>query len=158
MQNNFSPNSRVWVYQSDRNLNESETEEVQKKVDFFTQDWTAHNQMLKAKGEIIKGRFLVLIVDETQAGASGCSIDKSVRFVQQLGENLETDFFNRLIFSFIDEKNNIQSVGKQQLKAFFAENKINENTLIFDTLVSNYADFQNGFTKTLGESWMRKMV
>ena len=80
----FSSHSRVWIYQSDRKLTADEVVQIQMNLDNFTRSWTAHNNQLKAKAEIRYNRFLVLIVDESQAGASGCSIDKSVNFMKQL--------------------------------------------------------------------------
>jgi hypothetical protein len=58
----FSENSRVWVYQSDKKLSDSEVQQVQNQLDSFTTSWTAHNNQLKAKAEIRYNRFLILIV------------------------------------------------------------------------------------------------
>jgi hypothetical protein len=35
-------------------------------------------------------------VDQSEASASGCSVDSSVRLVKELGKELEVDFFNRM--------------------------------------------------------------
>lgn len=72
----FSQHSRVWIYQSDRKLTDPEVGKIQQELDDFTIGWTAHNNQLKARAEIRYNRFLILIVDESQAGASGCSIDR----------------------------------------------------------------------------------
>jgi hypothetical protein len=48
----------------------------------FCIQWTAHGANLKAYGEVRHHRFIVMIVDETAAGASGCSIDKSIHFIR----------------------------------------------------------------------------
>jgi hypothetical protein len=39
---------------------------------------------------------VVFVVDQSITSASGCSVDSSVRFVKELGKELEIDFFNRL--------------------------------------------------------------
>ena len=69
----FSENSRVWVYQADRELTNDEVLQAQILLDNFTTGWTAHSNQLKAKGEVRYNRFFILIVDESQAGASGCT-------------------------------------------------------------------------------------
>ena len=86
----FSENSRVWIYQSDKELNDEQAVRVATLLNNFATQWTAHNHQLKAKAEVRYNRFLVLIVDETQAGASGCSIDKSANFMKALEQT--TDF------------------------------------------------------------------
>src|ERR1700712_476692 len=90
----FSENSRVWVYQSDKQLSDADVIKLQVQLDNFTTGWTAHNNQLKAKAEIRYNRFIVLIVDESQAGASGCSIDKSVHFMQQVEQQFGIKLFD----------------------------------------------------------------
>ncbi len=158
MINNFSPDSKIWIYQADRLLSDAETAIVNEKTASFTAQWISHNNGLKAMGECLHQLFLVLMVDESQAGASGCSIDKSVRFIKTMEDELGVSFFNRLKFSFFDENKNIQIVDKQSFKQFFLEEKINNDTLVFDTLVQNKREFDAFFVKKLSESWHKRMV
>jgi hypothetical protein len=155
---NFSPFSRVWIYAADRQLNEKETAQINAAANDFVTQWTSHNNALKAFAMVEHHRFLVLSVDESQAGASGCSIDKSVRFIHQIGEEFGIDFFNRLQFSFFDEAKNMQTVDKKTLQDFFQQGKINEKTIVVDTLVDNLEKFETGFCKPLGESWHRRIL
>ena len=76
--------SKVWMYQSSRPLSPEEQQRINVEMQAFARQWTAHNQQLKAWGGVLEDRVLVLMVDETVAGASGCSIDKSVHFMQDL--------------------------------------------------------------------------
>jgi hypothetical protein len=41
-------------------------------------------------------QLIVLSVDDSSLGASGCSIDSSVKFIKELGTELKVDFFNRM--------------------------------------------------------------
>src|ERR1700749_1742248 len=98
----FSENSRVWIYQSDKKLADAEVQQIQQNLDAFTTQWTAHNPQLKAKAEVRYNRFLILIVDESQAGASGCSIDKSVNFMQHLERQFNINLFDRFNLAYRD--------------------------------------------------------
>jgi hypothetical protein len=111
----FSSHSRVWVYQSDRKLTADEAVQIQMHMDNFTRSWTAHNNQLKAKAEIRYNRFLVLIVDESQAGASGCSIDKSVNFMKQLEQEFGINLFDRFNLAYRDGEE-IISVPRHQFE------------------------------------------
>ena len=50
--------------------------------------------------EIRYNRFIILIVDESHAGASGCSIDKSVHFMQQLEQEYGINLFDRFNLAY----------------------------------------------------------
>ena len=155
---NFSPSSRVWVYQADRVLTNEETGKIASEASDFVTDWSSHNRALKASAELVHQRFLVLIVDESQAGASGCSIDKSVHFVEKIGSDFNVNFFNRLLFSYLDAENRVQTIDKKTLNQLFQEGKINDDTLVFDTLVNTYLAYNQEFVKRMKESWFNKMI
>ena len=67
----FSPQSKVWIYQSNRAFSNAEVTAIQQKLDDFTAQWQAHGQQLKAKAEIIYQFFIVFTVDEASAGVTG---------------------------------------------------------------------------------------
>ena len=92
--------SRVWIYQSNRVFSLSEVKDIEVILHAFTSDWTAHNQQLHAYFEIKYHQFIVLIVDETQAGASGCSIDKSVRLMKDLEQKFNINLFARFNIAY----------------------------------------------------------
>src|SRR5437868_414127 len=94
--------ARVWVYQSNRELTGTETKTIAEKTAAFADKWTAHNQALRAAFEIRYNRFLILMIDEKEAMASGCSIDSSVHFIQSLEKEFHINFFDRMLFSFIN--------------------------------------------------------
>src|SRR3546814_19240373 len=71
----FSDNSRVWIFQSNRELSPDEIKWAFPKLQGFISEWQAHGQALAAKVEIRYNRFIVVMVDETNSAASGCSID-----------------------------------------------------------------------------------
>ena len=97
------------------------------------------------------------VVDESNAGASGCSIDSSVHFIRQLGEAFNTDFFDRQLFSYI-EKEQVETLDRIGLKEAYKEGRISDDTRFFDTLVQNMGDFQKQWLKPLGQSWLKRLI
>jgi hypothetical protein len=94
---NFSPTSRVWYYLSDRPFDSTESDYIQTKIDeFVTVNWKSHGAKLNATGILLHNQLIVLSVDDSSLGASGCSIDSSVKFIKELGTELKVDFFNRM--------------------------------------------------------------
>lgn len=153
----FPPDARVWVYQSSRTFSEKEVAEVQGALVAFSRQWTSHNLKLKATGEVLYNRFIVLAVDESQAGASGCSIDKSVAFIRSLQTVLDTDLFDRMRFAFLSE-GEMYSIPREEFASLYAKGEINDSTLVFDPLVDTVGKLRNEFIKPLGQSWHIRMV
>lgn len=148
----FSENSRVWVYQSDKKLTDNEVLEIKVLLDNFTTIWTAHNNQLKAKAEIRYNRFLILVVDESQAGASGCSIDKSVNFMKQLQDQFNINLFDRFNLAY-REGEEILSAGRNDFEALLKHGKIGTETIVFNNLVQNLTELQTKWEVPFKDSW-----
>jgi len=154
----FSDQSRIWIYQSGREFGEAEIEKINGHLKQFAEKWVSHQQQLIAHGEVLHGRFIVLMVDDVQGnGASGCSIDTSVKFVQELGKAYETDLFNRLEFAYFKE-GSVKVVHKCELPALFASGVITDQTLFFDNLVKNKGELKERWMVPLKDSWHRRFV
>jgi hypothetical protein len=148
----FSENSRVWVYQSDKKLTDNEVLQIKVLLDNFTIGWTAHNNQLKAKAEVRYNRFLILVVDESQAGASGCSIDKSVNFMKQLQDQFNLNLFDRFNLAYRDGEE-ILSAGRNDFEALLKEGKIRTETIVFNNLIQNLAELQTKWEVPFKDSW-----
>ena len=95
-------NSRLWVYQSNRDLIENEIKIINDQLSTFIDSWQAHGKDLKASFEIKYNRFVVIAVDEISQNATGCSIDDSVRILRKIENQIGVDFFDRMSILFKD--------------------------------------------------------
>ena len=154
----FPDESRVWIYQADKPLREEDIPLVNEDIEAFCKQWTSHNQDLKAIGGIMHDLFVVLVVDETMASTSGCSIDKSVAFVKKLEQKYHCTLLERSNIAWLDEKEEIQIIPLNALKQAVGDGQINLNTRVFDNLVANRKDYFQRWTVPLGESWMKRFV
>lgn len=157
MRTDLSIESRVWLYQSERELSEKEIEFLKSSLKDFCISWTAHDKALKADCEILHGRFILLTVDETQTDASGCSIDKSVRKLKELSNEMNLDFFNRMELAYL-EGENVKTLPISQIKDALNEGKISEDTLFFNTLVKDLRELRENFKQPLKEHWIKKTL
>jgi hypothetical protein len=149
--------SKLWIYQSDRDFTYDELDSARPRIFEFLDQWTSHNQTLLTYGNVFHKRFLVFFVDETVSGASGCSIDKSVHFVEELGASLGMDFFGRAIFSFIKD-DEVRFINKADMKSAYQNNEIDDDTLFFDHLVKTKDDFLKKWLVPLNASWHKKFI
>lgn len=149
--------AKIWIYQADRALIDNELRLAEDRVGEFVKSWAAHGVELSSFGEIRHNLFVILAVDERKYGASGCSIDGSVRFITDLGKELGVDFFDRMRFAVLvgDE---IRLLDRTSLESGFAEGKYNSQTLFFDNLVADYGAYQSTWLKPIGGSWLEKLV
>jgi hypothetical protein len=153
----FPDDSRVWIYQSPVAVDEDKASEINRYLQEFAVKWTSHNRALHATAGLLHDRFLVLVVNESDADASGCSIDASVRFIQQLNQNYGVDFMDRTHFAYLDN-DEVMVVHKDEFEKLYRAGNIDDSTLVFDNLVRNKGDFVRYWVKPLGESWMKRFV
>lgn len=148
----FSPQSRVWIYQSNRKFTNAEHSEIQQTLDGFTAQWQAHGNQLAAKGLIIYDFFIVLVVDENVASTTGCSIDSSVRLMKEIETKFNLDLFDRfnMAYKIADE---VHVATKEDFETLITIKQITAETTVFNNLVQNYADFQDKWEVQIKDSW-----
>lgn len=149
--------TRVWIYQAQQPFPTDKLAEIRQHLSTFTTNWVSHNNQLRAYGDIYHNQFIVLMVDENLAGASGCSIDKSVHFIKQLEQHYAMDLFDRMTFTYQDG-DVVKSAPRLEFAALYEAGKINDATLVFDNLVKTKEEFETKWVKPLGESWHKRMV
>ena len=155
----FSPQSRVWVYQSDRAFSETETAAIGQKLELFVGEWAAHGRGLKAWGGVLYQHFIVLVVDERQHGASGCSIDSSVRVVKEIETEYGVSLFNRLLVAYkVDNSEEVRCVNRNALEELLAKGEVNEGTVTFNNLVQSKEEWERAWEIPLRESWVWKSL
>jgi hypothetical protein len=148
----FSQNSRVWVYQANRKLSDAETAQIQEATDGFVTGWTAHNNQLKAGAEIRYNRFIILIVDEGQAGASGCSIDKSVHFIKHLEQQFNISLLDRFNLAY-REGTEVLSAPRHVFENLIKQGAINTDSIVFNNMVQNLHELQTKWEVPFKDSW-----
>ncbi len=152
------PDSRVWVYQCSRKLSEAEIIAIQEKANLFLDEWTAHGAKLKACFEIRHGIFLLMLVDEKQAMASGCSIDKSVHFILGLENEFGISLTNRLLFAYRNNTGEVSVAGRHDFERMIKAGAIRGETKVFNPLVKNKSELETGFEIPFEKSWHKNLI
>lgn len=148
----FSPQSRVWIYQSDRKFTSVEENQILNKLAAFTNQWKAHGNELLAKAEIRYGFFIILTVDESQAGVTGCSIDSSVRLIKEIETEYHVDLFNRFNIAYrVDDEVKVQ--GKEDFETLVNIKQVTPETIVFNNMVQTLADLETKWEVPFKNSW-----
>ena len=152
----FSENSRVWIYQSSRLFFISEALEMEDMLNKFTTEWKSHGTPVKGFANLFFGRFVVLMADESSAGVSGCSTDSSVHLIKDIEKKYNVDMFNRQMLSFI-VKDKIEQLPLSQVPYAIEHLFINENTLFFDNTVGTKKLLLSNWISPISETWLMRM-
>ena len=123
----------------------------------FINSWTRHGDNLKGSFTIKYNQFLVLAVDESFNNVSGCSIDSSVRFVQEIEKELGIDLMNKMNVTFKDNEH-VNLVTLADFQKFAKEQKITSETIVFNNLVTTKEDFENNWEVPAEQSWHKRFL
>ncbi len=155
--NDLPETSRVWIYQANRSFSLDELEEIKQKLNNFITQWTAHGADLKAGYDIKYKRFITIGLDQGLNGASGCSIDASVHFIQELEKAYNVDLMDKMNVSFKQG----EFVAYKSLSDFkkMAKNKsVSPNTIVFNNLVTNIAEYRTNWEVPARDSWHNRFL
>lgn len=120
------------------------------------QNWMAHGKPVHGWFEVKYNRFLILFADEEATSVSGCSIDSSVAFVKKIGAELNCDFFDRKQMAWLEQ----DEVKTKIMHEFWALRKagvITGETMVFNNLVKDKAEFDSSWISPFDKSWHAEM-
>ena len=147
--------ARVWIYQASRPLTSAETVGLLPALARFAEEWTSHGRSLLASATVLHQHFLVLGLDEAVAGASGCSIDASVRFVAQLERHLGLELLEKSQLAFV-QAGQVQLLDRRELKTAVASEAIAPDTLYFDNTLATKSELDTQWPRPAGETWLAR--
>ena len=155
--NTLPEESKVWIYQANRSFTDQEIEEIQAKLGEFLENWTAHGSDLES-GYLIKyKRFIVIGLNQNLNKASGCSVDASVRFIQELEKEYGVDLLDKMNVSY-KQGDFIAYKTLTDFKKMAKEKAVSKNTIVFNNLVTNIAEFNENWEVPASESWHNRFL
>jgi len=149
------PGARVWIYQASRPLAPAEIGDVLPQLARFAEDWTSHGRNLLASAEIRHQQFLIIGLDEGVAGASGCSIDASVRFVAQLELALGVQLLEKSQLAFL-RAGAVVLYPRGGLKQAVAAGAVGPATPYFDNTLATKGELASAWPRPAGQTWLAR--
>ena len=147
--------SRIWIYQADRAFSEEEVSEIRTRLEAFLKEWTAHGSSLEAGFELPYNRFIVIGLNQQNQAASGCSIDASVHFIQELEQHFKLVLLDRMNVTFRQGP----YIAYKPLNEFrkMAKNRaVSPNTVVFNNLVTNKFEYRQDWEVPASDSWHKR--
>ncbi|MGB5419794.1 ABC transporter ATPase [Algibacter sp.] len=155
--NTLPEESKVWIYQANRSFSEKELEEIQSKLEIFIENWAAHGSDLQAGYTIKYKRFIVLGLNQNLNKATGCSIDASVHFIQQLEKEYNVDLMDKMNVSY-KQGDFVAYKSLTDFRKMAKDKAVSKNTIVFNNLVNTIAEFNENWEVPASESWHGRFV
>lgn len=149
--------ARIWIYPAHRSFSEAEQAEVQDALTQFLSQWTAHSQDLEAGFELRYNRFIVIGVNQYSAQASGCSIDASVRFIQELEKQFDLVLLDKMNVTFRQGAFLAYKPLNEFIKMAKAKS-VSKETIVFNNLVDTVEDYKQFWEVPAGDSWHNRFI
>jgi hypothetical protein len=148
--------SKIWIYPTNRKLSDQEVEEINIQTLEFVNNWVAHDTPLHASFKIKYNRFLILAVDQEIQHATGCSIDKSVVFIQSLEQKYGIDLLDKMNVTY-KQGENITHKSLIDFKKIAKEKAVTKNTIVFNNLVNTIGEWHEYWEVPASESWHQRL-
>lgn len=151
--------ARLWCFGASRALEAPQEARLVDSMEAFVSDWTAHRRDLQAGFEWLNGQFLVIGVDESDAGASGCSIDALSGHLRQLGRELELDLLDSMPVWYRDPTGQVRAVSRGEFTDMARRGEVSANTPVFDLTLTRLGDLRaGGLEGAAGRTWHRVLL
>lgn len=144
--------SRIWIYQSNRKLSDEEVADIETATQAFLMNWTAHGTPLEASFLVMYNRFIILAVNQEVQAVTGCSIDASVVFIQQLEQQYNIELLDKMNVTF-RQGDFITHKTLLDFKKMVKEKSVSSNTIVFNNLVNTIEEWKESWEVPAADSW-----
>ena len=145
--------SRVWVYVSARKFTADEQALIQSNLKDFCEGWATHGHAMPTSFLILHEQLLVLAVDESQLGASGCSIDSSVRALRNLEDHLGVNLVDQGKLTLRNQAGQLRVLQALGIKSRISSGEITSDLEVIQPLIHTKADLSELWLP-LSKSWL----
>ena len=149
--------ARVWIYQASRPFSKEEKADITQEIEAFLKQWAAHGSDLVTSYEIPYDRFIVIGLNEEVQGATGCSIDSSVRFIQTLESRYQIELLDKMNVTH-KEGDKLLYTPLKEFRSLAKKRKISSSTIVFNNLVVDKAEYTSHWEVPAGQSWHSRFI
>lgn len=150
--------ARVWVFGAANELTHTASIRLLDAVDDFLGEWNAHGSPLTCGREWRDGRFLAIGVDQSTAGASGCSIDGLFRTLARLEPELGTTLLGGGRVYYRDATGRVNVATRGAFNQLARDGQVGPDTLAFDTSITSAEAWREHFERPIRESWHAQLM
>lgn len=145
--------SRLFLYNASRSLQAGERELLKVNLEAFLDQWAAHGSPLVVGYELPYDQFIVIAVDDSQVGPSGCSLDASYQFFKAFTERTGIDILDAPDVCF-REGDGVRCVTRAAFRTIADAGEVDGSTIVFNNMTSTLGEYRAGrWEIPARESW-----
>lgn len=152
-----SPQSRVWIYQSSKELTPEQIGTFNELKNVFLQTWESHGSAVKGRMELLHNRFIVVMINEADERSCGRSVDASIRFMKELEQEFKLTLLDRMLVAY-KKGGQIFSCTMAEFEELAKKGEVNKNTIVFNNTVHTVAEFEKEWEVPVERSWHRSLL
>src|SRR5687768_13715928 len=150
--------ARVWVFGAATELDAPARQRLLGAVDDFLEQWNAHGSPLVCARDWRDDRFLAVGVDQSTAGASGCSIDGLFRTLSRLAPELGTTLLGGGRVYYRDAEGRVVAATRAAFGELARHGGVGPETPVFDTSLTTASAWRSAFERPARESWHAELI
>jgi hypothetical protein len=150
--------ARLWVFAASEPVTGGHADRLLDAVDEWLADWKAHEEPLTCARDWRDDRFLAIGVDQSTAGASGCSIDALFRVFKQLQAAGDVSMLSGGRVFHRTAAGDVVGQSRAEFSKSATSGDIGPDTMVFDTSVTSAGAYRSGFEKPARDSWHRELL
>lgn len=146
--------ARLWWYQAGRELSAEEVDKISERLISAIGGWVTHGMPLRGAFRIVHQRIILVAADVEYQSPSGCSIDSSTRWLQDLGAEMGLNLFDR---SFaVQQADRLDFVPFMDLKSRVESGQIGPETLVGNATISRKGDLDSRFFVPAKDTYIKR--
>jgi hypothetical protein len=153
----ISQNSRVWIYQSNKEFTPEQLKTFGELKNIFLQQWESHGSPVKGKMEVLHNRFIVTLIDEADEKSCGRSVDASIRFMKELEQEFKITLLDRMLIAY-KKVEQIFCCTIPEFKVLAKKGEVNKNTIVYNNTVHILSEFEQNWEVPVEKSWQKQLL
>jgi hypothetical protein len=145
--------ARVWVFAADRPVRGAQAEQLLAEVDRYLAGWKAHGFPLTCAREWRDDHFLLVGVDQSDARATGCSVDGLFRALRALEPRIGASLVGGGRVLYRDAGGAVHSVTRDEFAELGRRGEVGPQTAVFDPTVQSLGEWYARFETRVADSW-----
>ena len=149
--------SRLWSFHTATPLTAEQEQHFRSRLESFLATWAAHRKEMHTAYELREGQLLLVAVDDSHVGPSGCSIDALVHELQAIEQEMGVELIDAPDVLYRRNDGTLAAATRPGFRTLAESGEVNNSTVVFDRTAQRLGDLREGrFELPASQSWHAK--
>ena len=153
--NTLPKQSKVWMYQSNRLLNEQDQRIICELAEVFLNQWESHNIPVSGSIDTLNNYFIRIAAFTDEPNMCGRAQDAQVKLAKEIELELGIELTNRMLLAF-DVDGTTRIIHLNDVAQEIERGQIVQESNFYNNLIQSKEDFHSSWVMKAGDSWLAK--